>query len=131
MRRSLVVDDDLPVGLAMRAPAQHGFRVAIADDGTSGLAARDNSMLELMIADVFMPNMRGFKSVRWFHQHAPSVPLVAICGRAFSNFEISGADFRKPHRKYGATLSAVTNAVSGPQRDANARVGKRAEASGR
>jgi hypothetical protein len=90
------------------------------------------------------------------------VPLVVISSYAFSDFEMSGADFvsmaatlgatrclrkpfrpatllnmidecseAEPHRKYVATLSAVTNAVSGPRRDANARGGMKAEASGR
>jgi DNA-binding response OmpR family regulator len=60
MRRILVVDDDPHVGLAIRAwLAQHGFRVEIADGGTSGLSALDNSTFDLMIVDVFMPNMTG------------------------------------------------------------------------
>jgi DNA-binding response OmpR family regulator len=93
MRRILVVDDDPHVGLAIRAwLAQNGFRVAIADGGTNGLAALDNSTFDLMIVDVFMPNMRGFESIRLFHQRAPSVLLIAISGYAFSNLEISGAD---------------------------------------
>ena len=104
MRRILVVDDDPHVGLAIRAwLAQHGFRVAIADGGANGLAALDNSTFDLMIVDVFMPNMRGFESIRLFHQRAPSVPLVAISGYAFSNFDASGADFMTMAAKLGAT----------------------------
>ena len=56
-----------------------------------------------MIVDVFMPNMRGFESIRLFHQRAPSVPLVAISGYAFSNFDVSGADFLTMAAKLGAT----------------------------
>jgi CheY-like chemotaxis protein len=37
-----------------------------------------------MIVDVFMPNMRGFESIRVFHNQAPTVPLIAISGYAFS-----------------------------------------------
>jgi CheY-like chemotaxis protein len=104
MRRILVVDDDPHVGLAIRAwLAQKGFRVAIADGGTSGLAALDNSTFDLMIVDVFMPQMRGFESIRLFHQRAPSVPLIAISGYAFSSFEISGADCLGMAAKLGAT----------------------------
>ena len=40
-----------------------------------------------MIVDVFMPNMRGFESIRVFHSHAPTVPLIAISGYAFSGPE--------------------------------------------
>jgi CheY-like chemotaxis protein len=104
MRRILVVDDDPHVRLAIRAwLAQHGFRVAIADGGTNGLAALDNSTFDLMIVDVFMPNMRGFESIRLFHGRAPSVPLIAISRYAFSNFEMSGADFLSMAAQLGAT----------------------------
>src|ERR1700739_3512103 len=82
MRRILVVDDDPHVGLAIRAwLAQHGFRGAIADGGTSGLAALDNATFDLMIVDVFMPDMRGFESIRLFHQRAPTIPLIAMSRR--------------------------------------------------
>jgi CheY-like chemotaxis protein len=117
MRRILVVDDDPHVGLAIRAwLTQHGFRVAIADGGTTGLAALDNSTFDLMIVDVFMPNMRGFESIRLFHRRAPSVPLAAISGYAFSNVETSGADF------------PVANSLSEPHCDAIAKDGMTAEA---
>lgn len=46
-----------------------------------------------MVVDVFMPHMRGFDSIRLFRQRGPSVPLVAISSYAFSDFEMSGADF--------------------------------------
>jgi CheY-like chemotaxis protein len=88
--------------------------------------------------------MRGFESIRVFHGHAPTVPLIAISGYAFSGLEQASPDFLRmalrlgatrclrkpfrpttllsaideclseaePHRRYVATLTAVTNAVS-------------------
>lgn len=103
MRRILVVDDDPHVSPAIRARlVQHGFRVAIADGGANGLAALDNLTFDLMIVDAFMPNMRGFESIGLFHQRTPSVPLIAISGYAFSNLDISGADFPGMAAKLGA-----------------------------
>ena len=85
MRRILVVDDDrhtrLAIGIWLK---QCGFRVAITDGGESGLAALNEGTFDLMIVDVFMPNMRGFELIRVFHSHAPTVPLIAISGYAFS-----------------------------------------------
>ena len=145
MRRILVVDDDPHICLAIRAwLKRYGFKVAIADGGASGLLALDNSTFDLMIVDIFMPNMRGFESIRVFHDHAPTVPLIAISGYAFSGLERGSPDFLRmalrlgatrclrkpfrpttllsvideclseaePHRKYVATLAAVTNALS-------------------
>ena len=148
MRRILVVDDDLHTRLAIRAWLKRcGFRVAIADGGPNGLAALDDATFDLMIVDIFMPNMRGFEPIRIFHQRAPTVPLIAISGYAFSGPEADnlaclkmalslGATrclrkpFRpttllsvideclseaEPHRRYAATLAAVTTALSEQQ----------------
>ena len=47
MRRILVIDDDLHVCLAIKAwLRRYGF--AVADDGTAGLIALDNSSFDLM-----------------------------------------------------------------------------------
>jgi CheY-like chemotaxis protein len=57
--------------------------VAIADGGINGLAALDDSAFDRMVADILMPNMRGFESIRVFHRRVPTVPLIAISGYAF------------------------------------------------
>jgi DNA-binding response OmpR family regulator len=104
MRRILVVDDDPHICLAIRAwLKRYGFKVAIADGGVAGLAALDNSTFDLMIVDIFMPNMRGFESIRVFHNHAPTVPLIAISGYGFSSLDGSSADFLRMALKLGAT----------------------------
>jgi CheY-like chemotaxis protein len=104
MRRILVVDDDPHICLAVRAwLKRYGFRVTIADGGAGGLAALDNSTFDLMIVDIFMPNMRGFESIRVFHQHAPTVPLIAISGYAFSGPGAASPDFLRMALRLGAT----------------------------
>ena len=104
MRRILVVDDDLHVGQAIRVWLKHhGFRVSTADSGPSGLAALDNASFDLMIVDVFMPQMRGFEAIRLFHERAPTVPLIAISGYAFADIDTSGAEFLRLSTRLGAT----------------------------
>lgn len=104
MRRILVVDDDPHICLAIRAwLKRYGFKVAIADGGANGLVALDNSTFDLMIVDVFMPSMRGFESIRVFHDHAPTVPLIAISGYAFSGLEGPSSDFLRLALRLGAT----------------------------
>jgi CheY-like chemotaxis protein len=104
MRRILVVDDDPHICLAVRAwLKRYGFRVSIADGGLNGLAALDNATFDLMIVDIFMPDMRGFESIRMFHDHAPAVPLIAISGYAFSGPQLSGPDFLRMAIRLGAT----------------------------
>jgi DNA-binding NtrC family response regulator len=104
MRRILVVDDDPHICLAIRAwLKRYGFRVSIADGGTNGIVALDNSTFDLMIVDIFMPNMRGFESIKVFHNHAPTVPLIAISGYAFSGLDASTSDFARMAVRLGAT----------------------------
>lgn len=104
MRRILVVDDDTHVCCAVRAwLKRYGFRVSIADGSLAGLAALDDSTFDLMIVDIFMPDMRGFQSIRVFHDYAPAVPLIAISGYAFSGLGASGPECLQMALSLGAT----------------------------
>jgi CheY-like chemotaxis protein len=56
-----------------------------------------------MIVDIFMPHMRGFESVRVFHQRAPMVPLIAISGYVFVEQRTPAPDFLRMALELGAT----------------------------
>ncbi len=104
MRRILVVDDDRHVRRAIAAWLNGcGFRVAVADGSVNGLAALDETSFDLMIVDVLMPAMRGFESIRLFHQRAPAVPLIAISGYAFAGHEANDPACLKLALSLGAT----------------------------
>jgi len=104
MRRILVVDDDRHVRLAIAAWLKGcGFRVAVADGSANGLAALDDTSFDLMIVDILMPDMRGFESIRLFHQRAPTVPLIAISGYAFAGTEANDPTCLKMALSLGAT----------------------------
>jgi CheY-like chemotaxis protein len=104
MKRILVVDDDPLVGGAIRAWLEaRGFSVFVADGGESGLSALDRSTFDIMIVDIFMPHMRGFESVRVFHQRAPTVPLIAISGYVFAEQRMPAPDFLRMAIELGAT----------------------------
>ena len=104
MRRILVVDDDLHIRLAIRTWLKRcGFRVAVADGGPNGLAALDDATFDLMIVDIFMPHMRGFESIRIFHERAPALPLIAMSGYAFANLNSPAPDFLRMTLELGAS----------------------------
>lgn len=85
LRHILVVDDDPMVCMAIEVYLQrNNFRVTIAEGGEAGLRALEHEQFDLMIIDIFMPHMRGFESVRIFHERAPAVPLIAMSGYAFA-----------------------------------------------
>ncbi|MBR1210653.1 response regulator [Bradyrhizobium sp. JYMT SZCCT0180] len=103
MTRVLVVDDDPMVCMAIEIYLErHGFEVTIADGGEAGLRALEDSSFDLMIVDIFMPHMRGFESIRIFHERAPAIPLVAMSGYAFANLDAPAPDFLRMALELGA-----------------------------
>ena len=103
MTRVLVVDDDPMVCAAIEIYLErHGFDVTIADGGEAGLRALEDSGFDLMLVDIFMPHMRGFESIRIFHERAPTVPLVAMSGYAFANLDSPAPDFLRMALELGA-----------------------------
>ena len=104
MPRILVVDDDSLVREAIEANLERaGFEVTAADGGEAGMRALEASTFDVMLVDIFMPHMRGFESVRIFHERAPATPLIAMSGYAFANLNSSAPDFLKKTLELGAT----------------------------
>jgi CheY-like chemotaxis protein len=102
--RILVVDDDPMVCMAIEICLErHNFRVTIADGGETGLRSLDNNEFDLMIVDIFMPHMRGFESIRIFHERAPKIPLIAMSGYAFANLNTPAPDFLRMALQLGAS----------------------------
>src|SRR5437660_10625114 len=104
MTRVLIVDDDPMVCTAIEVFLErHGFEVTIADGGEAGLRALEDSGFDLMLVDIFMPHMRGFESIRIFHERAPTIPLVAMSGYAFASAAAPSPDFLRMALELGAT----------------------------
>jgi CheY-like chemotaxis protein len=103
MTRVLIVDDDPMVCAAIEIYLErHGFDVTIADGGEAGLRALEDAGFDLMLVDIFMPHMRGFESIRIFHERAPLVPLIAMSGYAFANLDSPAPDFLRMALELGA-----------------------------
>ena len=102
-RHILVVDDDPMVCVAIEIYLERNdFRVTIADGGEAGLRALESEQFDLMIVDIFMPHMRGFESIRIFHDQAPAIPLIAMSGYAFADLNSPAPDFLRMALELGA-----------------------------
>ncbi len=100
----LVVDDDPMVCATIEVCLQRqGFRVTVADGGETGLHALETSEFDVMLVDIFMPHMRGFESIRIFHERAPAIPLIAMSGYAFASAALPSPDFLRMTIELGAT----------------------------
>ena len=104
MPQILVVDDDPLVCKAIEVYLErNNFEVIVADGGEEGLRALEGTAFDLMIVDIFMPHMRGFESIRVFHERAPTVPLIAMSGYAFANLTSPAPDFLRMALELGAS----------------------------
>src|SRR6478609_9307423 len=132
MPRILVVDDDPMVGATIEVLLQRqGFDVTLTDGGETGLAALETQTFDVMLVDIFMPHMRGFESIRIFHERAPGIPLVAMSGYAFANADTASPDFLRMTLELGAThclrkpftpaalLAAVNDCLNKPKVNAH------------
>src|SRR5271154_6325998 len=72
---------------------RQGFEVTVANGGEAGVCALEASTFDVMLIDIFMPHMRGFESIRIFHERAPEIPLIAMSGYAFASFDTPSPDF--------------------------------------
>ena len=104
MPRILLVDDDPLIRSGVRVWLERaGHEVVTADCGVTGLNALQRDSFDLMIVDIFMPHMRGFESVRVFHQAAPKIPLIAISGYVFAEKRTPAPDFLAMALELGAS----------------------------
>jgi|ERR1051326_445832 CheY-like chemotaxis protein len=79
--RILIIDDQAQVrtavSLALRAK---GFEVATAENGHAGLRAFKAAPFDLVIADIFMPEMDGVKLIKTLRERNPSLAVIAVSG---------------------------------------------------
>lgn len=86
--RILFVDDEERLrDMAKAILESHGYEVLCAQDGFDGLAALKESLPDLIISDLQMPNMNGFELLSVVRQRFPHLPVIAISG-AFSSADV-------------------------------------------
>lgn len=77
----LVIDDD-PHTLAMFQTALEsaGYRVLVAESGRRGLDQVQAQAVDLVIVDVFMPEMDGLELIRRLRAGTPPCKIMAMSG---------------------------------------------------
>ena len=103
MTRILVIDDDEAVRTTIQLMLQRGaFDVAVAENGRAGVAGLTREPFDLVIVDIFMPEMEGLETIMTFHRLAPSVPIIAISGSVPQQGTDVAPDFLEMAKHFGA-----------------------------
>ena len=86
--RILIVDDAPTLrALGKMMLETQGYEVLCAEDGFGGLAALKQSLPDMIISDLHMPNMNGFEFLFVVRRRFPDIPVVVISGE-FSGLSV-------------------------------------------
>ena len=91
MTRILIVEDndDLARGLANNLEIE-GFEAEIASDGTAGLAAARKHRPDLIILDLMLPGMDGYRVLSTLRDEGDSVPVLILTARTTEQDKVRG-----------------------------------------
>jgi two-component system chemotaxis response regulator CheY len=79
--RVLLIDDDPACRRAARMMLERsGFEVAEAADGADGLKAFRQGGADVVLCDLFMPDVDGLEVIRRLREEAPAARVVAVSG---------------------------------------------------
>ncbi len=103
MARILVIDDDEAVRSVLTILlGQRNHEVVTAKDGRQGLKAFESDHFDLLIVDLFMPEIDGLETIRLVRKGKLGLPIIVISG---SRNRASMPDFLAMAMKLGAIES--------------------------
>ncbi|HIA46864.1 MAG TPA: response regulator [Candidatus Hydrogenedentes bacterium] len=81
METILVIDDDVEMrDVLFDLLSLDGYEVLLAADGSSGIERYRNSLPELVITDLKMPNVNGIEVLEELKNEFPDTPIMVITG---------------------------------------------------
>jgi DNA-binding response OmpR family regulator len=95
----VIDDDDLMHDIIQNFLQQDNHHVLTASGGLEGLNLVRNNLFDLVIVDIFMPEMNGFEVINKIQLELPAIPILAISG---GGSMICSNSFLKAAKKMGA-----------------------------
>jgi DNA-binding response OmpR family regulator len=81
MTRILVIDDDTAARAAFtRLLTRSGYEVCTAADGNEGLRCMAQSLPDVLLVDIYMPERDGLEIILLVRRAFPQVPIIAMSG---------------------------------------------------
>jgi len=116
-RQILVAEDDKVTRvLISRLLENSGYIVTTAEDGIDALLRMGEVQYDLILSDVSMPNLDGFKLLEMKNQKGIETPVIFLTARARSEdekrgFELGAVDYIKKPIQKETLLSRVKHAI--------------------
>jgi DNA-binding response OmpR family regulator len=91
-RTILVVDDKANVRTLVREYlSEHGFRVAVADNGQNALYAARHEKPDLILLDIMMPTMDGYEFIRAYRKESET-PIILLTAKLDESDKVIGLE---------------------------------------
>lgn len=87
--------------MSSRILQRAGHVVITFGHGRSGIDHLRRECADLMITDIFMPEMEGLETVKMAHSLCPTMPIVAVSGGG----SLQNMDYLEFARRFGATAT--------------------------
>jgi two-component system capsular synthesis sensor histidine kinase RcsC len=87
-KKLLIVDDDLIVRTVCQHYFQRFFNVVLANNGINALAFLNKEMVDLVLTDIYMPEMSGIELTKAIRQLDNQNKQVIIIGMSATSEEI-------------------------------------------
>lgn len=113
----LIVEDDKVTQRILEVTlAQQGYHVSVAEDGVDALFALGQKKFDLIISDIMMPNLDGFKLLEFTRQKGVQSPIIFLTSSPHEEdeikaFEMGAADYIKKPVQKAVILIRVKNAL--------------------
>jgi len=105
MTRIMVVEDDPSVGAAIVMTLGHeGYDTVHAPDAGTGMRAFESSRFDLVIIDIFLPDISGLETIAELRRRSPVMPILAISGFIFRDSMDPVLDYLALATKAGAAV---------------------------
>ncbi len=81
MARVLAIDDDGAVCATVRAILERaGHHIVTAQNARSGLKLLETEPFDLLLIDIFMPEMDGLETIRVLRRSNAALPIIVMSG---------------------------------------------------
>jgi two-component system, NtrC family, nitrogen regulation response regulator NtrX len=113
----LIIDDEPGIRAVLKDVLEdEHYNVFVAEDGISGLALIEKEPINLVILDVWLPNMGGIEVLETLKKEHPDIEVIMISGHANINLavkavKIGAFDFLEKPLSLEKTITVVRNAL--------------------
>jgi two-component system, NtrC family, nitrogen regulation response regulator NtrX len=114
----LIIDDEQGIRSVLKdVLADEGYDVLLAEDGLRGLSLLETNPVDLVILDVWLPNLGGIDVLKKLKTDYPDIEVIIISGHAnidlaVNAVKIGAFDFLEKPLSLERTITVVHNALA-------------------